>query len=196
MSKGFTSPLPPSVARQAPLLSLELIQRLRECFAAIEDPRVERTRLHSLCDILTIAILSVLAGGKGWEDMEVYKLSKHQWLTTFLALPNGIPSADTFRRVFECIKPKQLEHCFEQWVQQLVQELGIQVIAIDGKSPRGSYDRDVLVPKRCIWSVLGHQSIAWFWRRAKCRISSMKLPRFQPYWKYSTFKAVLSPWMR
>ncbi len=91
MPQGFTPPRPPSIARrQPPLSSLDLSQRLRGCFAAIEDPRVERTRLHQLCDILTIAILSVLAGGKGWEDMEVYGLSKQQWLSTFLALPNGI----------------------------------------------------------------------------------------------------------
>lgn len=141
MTKGFIPPHPPSTARPQPLSSLALSQRLRDCFVSIEDPRVERTRLHQLCDILTIAILSVLVGGKGWEDMEVYGLSKQQWLSTFLALPNQIPSADTFRRVFERINPKQFEQCFEQWVQQLVNELGIQVIAIDGKSLRGSYDR-------------------------------------------------------
>ena len=84
----------------------------------------------------------MLAGGNGWEDMEIYGVSKQAWLSTFLALPNGIPSADTFRRVFERINPKQFEQCFEQWVNQLVNELGIQVIAIDGKNLRGSYDRE------------------------------------------------------
>ena len=82
------------------------------------------------------------AGGNGWEDMEVYGLSKQAWLSTFLALPNGIPSADTFRRVFERMNPQQFEHCFEQWITQLVQDLGIQVIAIDGKVAKGSYDRE------------------------------------------------------
>jgi len=82
----------------------------------IEDPRVERTRLHLLSDILTIAILSVMAGGEGWEDMELYGVSKHAWLSTFLVLANGIPSEDTFRRVFERIDPKQFEDCFEGWV--------------------------------------------------------------------------------
>jgi len=60
-----------------------LSQRLQTCFATIEDPRVERTRLHLLSDILTIAILSVMAGGEGWEDMELYGVSKHAWLSTF-----------------------------------------------------------------------------------------------------------------
>ena len=119
-----------------------LSQRLKDCLASIEDPRVERTRLHQLSDILTIAVLSVIAGGNGWEDMELYGVSKQAWLSTFLALPNGIPSEDTFRRVFERIHPKQFEHCFEQWVKQLVSELGIQVIAIDGKGVNGSYDRE------------------------------------------------------
>jgi len=118
-----------------------LSQRLQTCFATIEDPRVERTRLHLLSDILTIAILSVMAG-EGWEDMELYGVSKHAWLSTFLVLANGIPSEDTFRRVFERIDPKQFEDCFEGWVKQLVNELGIQVIAVDGKSANGSYDRE------------------------------------------------------
>jgi len=78
-----------------------LSQRLNDCFASLQDPRVERTRLHQLSDILTIAILAVLSGGNGWEDMEIYGVSKQAWLSSFLALPNGIPSADTFPRVFE-----------------------------------------------------------------------------------------------
>lgn len=117
-------------------------QRLKDCFERIDDPRVERTRLHQLSDILTIAVLSVIAGGNGWEDMELYGISKQSWLSTFLALPNGIPSADTFRRVFERIHHNQFEYCFEQWVKQLVGELGVQVVAIDGKGVNGSYDRE------------------------------------------------------
>ena len=66
---------------------------------AIEDPRAQRTRAHLLIDILIIGILSVIAGGKGWEDMQNYGLSKLDWLGEFLALPNGIPCPDTFRRV-------------------------------------------------------------------------------------------------
>ncbi|MGI0490926.1 ISAs1 family transposase, partial [Alkalinema pantanalense CENA528] len=119
-----------------------LSERLRESFATLKDPRVERTRLHLLSDVVTIAILSVVAGGEGWEDMELYGISKQAWLSTFLALPHGIPSADTFRRVFERLNPKEFEECFEQWVQQLVSELGVRLIAIDGKSARGSYDRE------------------------------------------------------
>lgn len=141
MSKGFAPTLTQPTKGPQTLEASALSQRLKDCFACLKDPRVERTRLHQLGDILTIAILAVLAGGNGWEDMEVYGLSKQAWLSTFLPLPNGIPSADTFRRVFERLNPQQFEHCFEQWVNQLVQDLGIQVIAIDGKKLRGSYDR-------------------------------------------------------
>lgn len=141
MTKGF-SRVDDSLPKRPQCLDAQtLSQRLNDCFASIEDPRVKRTRLHQLGDILTIAILSVIAGGNGWEDMELYGVSKQAWLSTFLALPNGIPSEDTFRRVFERIDAKQFEQCFEHWVQQLVGELGIQVIAIDGKGVNGSYDR-------------------------------------------------------
>jgi predicted transposase YbfD/YdcC len=142
MSKGFAPASDQQANRPKTLEASALSQRLKDCFASLEDPRVERTRLHQLSDILTIAILAVLSGGNGWEDMEIYGVSKQTWLSTFLALPNGIPSADTFRRVFERLHPKQFEHCFEQWVNQLVEELDIQVIAIDGKNLRGSYDRE------------------------------------------------------
>lgn len=90
MSEGFAPPPLPQTVRPTILDSHALSQRLQACLASIADPRVERTRLHQLSDILTIAILSVIAGGNGWEDMEVYGLSKQAWLSTFLALPNGI----------------------------------------------------------------------------------------------------------
>ncbi|MEP0854168.1 MULTISPECIES: ISAs1 family transposase [Cyanophyceae] len=141
MAKGLVPAVAPQIVVPKILEAAAVSQRLQDCFASITDPRVERTRLHQLSDILTIAILSVIAGGQGWEDMELYGVSKQGWLSTFLALPNGIPSEETFRRVFEQINPKQLEQCFEQWVKQLVDELGIQVIAIDGKGVNGSYNR-------------------------------------------------------
>jgi DDE_Tnp_1-associated/Transposase DDE domain len=128
-----------SILLDAPTLR----QRIQDCFEAIQDPRSERTQRHQLSDILTIAILSTIAGGQGWEDMEVYGESKEAWLSTFLALPNGIPSADTFRRLFERIHPQQFEQCFEQWVKLLVEDLGVNLIAIDGKGVNGSYDRSV-----------------------------------------------------
>ena len=134
----------PSTSEHSILLDAPTLQqRIRDCFATIQDPRKERTQLHQLSDILTIAILSTIAGGQGWEDMEVYGESKQAWLSTFLALPNGIPSADTFRRLFERIHPQQFEQCFERWVQLLVEDLGVNLIAIDGKGINGSYERAI-----------------------------------------------------
>jgi predicted transposase YbfD/YdcC len=121
--------------------SFDITSRFQEYFTKIKDPRVERTRYHLLTDIITIAILAVIAGALGWEDIEEYGLNKQEWLETFLELPLGIPSPDTFRRVFEKINPKEFEQCFRQWVQSLVEKLGVEVVAIDGKTHRGSYDR-------------------------------------------------------
>lgn len=117
-------------------------QSLVEDFGDIKDPRVERTKKHQLTDILIIAILAVIAGAQGWEDIENYRFSKQQWLQEFLALSNGIPSDDTFRRVFEFINPEELNRCFLQWVETLVTKMKGEIIPIDGKTIRGSYDRN------------------------------------------------------
>lgn len=122
--------------------AIALTEKMELVFSEIEDPRVERTRVHLLKDILIIGILSVIAGGRGWEDMENYGLSKYEWLEQFLALPQGIPSADTFRRVFERINPKIFEQCFRRWIESIVECFGAQVIPIDGKTLKGSYDRE------------------------------------------------------
>jgi DDE_Tnp_1-associated len=126
----------PSIANAA-----ALTEKMESIFSDIKDPRVKRKRVHLLTDILIIAILSVIAGAQGWEDMENYGLSKYEWLSQFLNLPEGIPCADTFRRVFERINPKVFEQCFRRWVESIVETVGAQVIPIDGKTLKGSYDR-------------------------------------------------------
>ncbi|UFP97079.1 ISAs1 family transposase [Gloeobacter morelensis MG652769] len=118
-----------------------LSRHLLGFFCNIPDPRVERIRAHHLTDILMIAILAVIAGARGWEDIENYGDSKQHWLAQFLELPGGIPCADTFRRTFERIDPVAFEQSFRAWVQTLVCSLGAQVIAIDGKTLKGSYER-------------------------------------------------------
>ena len=80
---------------------------LREHFATLPDPRVERTRRHELLDIITIAICAVICGADSWVDVELFGRSKETWLRTFLALPGGIPSHDTFGRVFAALDPRQ-----------------------------------------------------------------------------------------
>jgi len=114
---------------------------LNQYFGLIPDPRVERTRAHQLVDIITIALFVILSGADGWVAIETYGLAKQEWLETFLDLPNGIPSHDTFARVFARLDPFMLESSFQQWVRLVASNLGAQVIAIDGKTVKGSYER-------------------------------------------------------
>ena len=127
-------------AKKAKLTPITEIQaNLSNYFSEIKDPRVKRTKKHLLTDILVIAILAVIAGAEGWEDIENYGIAKQQWLEEFLELPHGIPSDDTFRRVFERIDPQVLENSFTKWVQELIPTLDREVVPIDGKCLRGSY---------------------------------------------------------
>jgi predicted transposase YbfD/YdcC len=110
-------------------------------FADLKDPRLNRTRLHNLLDIVVIAIGAVICGADGWEDIAKYGRAKRQWLQTFLELPNGIPSHDTFRRVFCLLDPLAFLQCFQSWIDVLSAGLGIKRVAIDGKTVRRSFDR-------------------------------------------------------
>lgn len=110
-------------------------------FAELEDPRGSQGVEHPFLSIVMIAILAVIGGATGWEDIETYAESHEGWLRTLLALPNGVPHADTYRRLFERMAPDALERCFFGWVQQIVEGSGAQVIPIDGKTIKGSYDR-------------------------------------------------------
>jgi predicted transposase YbfD/YdcC len=110
-------------------------------FAEIEDPRVERTRQHKLIDIITIAICAVICGAEGWTDIETYGLTKYEWLKQFLELPNGIPSHDTFARVFARLNPQQFHQCFLNWIKSISQITLGEVIALDGKSLRHSSEK-------------------------------------------------------
>lgn len=110
-------------------------------FAPLVDPRVERTRHHPLLDIVSIAICAMIAGAETWVDMEKFGKAKLTWLQSFLALPNGIPSHDTFGRVFAHLDPLAFQECFQRWVDSLRATLGLKRIAIDGKTLRRSFDR-------------------------------------------------------
>jgi predicted transposase YbfD/YdcC len=109
-------------------------------FANLADPRLHRRR-HQLLDIIAIAICGVICGCKSWGEIAVYGRKKADWLQTFLELPGGIPSKDTFRRVFARIKPAAFQACFRGWTQALAAALGVKQIAIDGKAVRRSHDR-------------------------------------------------------
>lgn len=110
-------------------------------FADLTDPRIDRSRLHELLDIVAIAICAVVAGAASWDDIEDFGNAKIDWLGTFLELPNGIPSHDTFRRLFERLDPAEFQKGFLGWIEALHEATERQVIAIDGKTLRRSFDR-------------------------------------------------------
>lgn len=112
-----------------------------EHFNHLEDPRMDRTKHHQLLDIIAIAICGVICGADNWVDLELFGRSKEEWLKRFLVLPNGIPSHDTFGRVFARLDPEKFAQCFTSWVKAVSQLTQGQVIAIDGKTLRRSHDR-------------------------------------------------------
>lgn len=113
---------------------------LTEHFAALEDPRIERTKLHPLLSIVTIALCAVICGAESWDDIAMFGATKKEWFATFLDLPHGIPSHDTFNRVFALLDPQQFRACFLSWMTAVAAILPAQVIALDGKTVRRSRD--------------------------------------------------------
>jgi predicted transposase YbfD/YdcC len=126
------------------------LEQLRKRFSALQDPRVERTKLHQLLDIVTIAVCAAICGADDWTEIELFGESKLDFFRSFLPLPNGIPSHDTFNRVFARLNPEQFRECFLGWVQDLVCASLVcasaksghieGVVAVDGKSLCGSRD--------------------------------------------------------
>jgi predicted transposase YbfD/YdcC len=127
-----------AVSRSAQRGTSGMIEGLAACFTGLEDPRETRRCDHQLVDILVIAACAVIACAESWEDIELYGRSMQAWLKTFLALPNGIPSHDTFRRVFMLIDPDAFEACFSRWAQSLAVGSEREVVAVDGKTVRRS----------------------------------------------------------
>lgn len=117
-------------------------QRLTAVFTPFEnltDPRVKRTRAHELFDVVVVAICGTIAGSDSWLDVERFGKNRLAWLRTFLKLENGIPSHDTFGRVFALLDPAGLVACIQLWLEEIGREIGRHV-AIDGKTLRGSFD--------------------------------------------------------
>lgn len=110
-------------------------------FADLDDPRIERNRKHPLMNILTIAILGVLCGADTWVDIQRYGEAKRDWLASFLDLSNGIPSHDTFGRVFRWLDAEQFQAQFVAWAERICQVTSGQLVALDGKKLRRSQDR-------------------------------------------------------
>jgi len=115
---------------------------LIEHFKNLADPRVNRTKDHDLIDVLIIAICTLLCAGESFHDMEDFGKAKQDWFKTFLSLRNGIPSHDTFNRVFAALDPKQFLECFLAWTQSVRQAVGQEIVALDGKALRRAFNRD------------------------------------------------------
>jgi len=141
---------------------------ITERFRDLEDPGIDRTKRHKLLDIVVIAICAVICDADGWEDMQRFGQAKRQWLKGFLELPNGIPSHDTFGRVFARLDPEQFEACFRSWIQAVMEVTQGQVLAVDGKELRRSHDHTVGKGAICmvsVWAeanrlVLGQRAVA------------------------------------
>src|SRR5918999_409700 len=112
-----------------------------EHFQTLEDPRIDRAKKHNLLDIIIIAVCTLLTGGEGVQDMELFGKSKRPWLQTFLALPNGIPSHDTFGRVFARLNPQRFHACFLSWTQSVAALTQGALVSLDGKTVKASFDR-------------------------------------------------------
>lgn len=112
-------------------------------FSKLTDPRIDRTKEHLLIDIVTIAICAMICGADNWVAMETYGQSKQEWLQQFLELPNGIPSHDTFARVFARIDPSEFQQCFRDWVSSIAQLMSAEVVSIDGKTLKHSGSKGI-----------------------------------------------------
>jgi predicted transposase YbfD/YdcC len=109
--------------------------------SAIEDPRVDRRRRHTLEDILVLAICGMIGGAEDWVSIEEFARAKEAWFRTFLELPNGIPSHDTFGRVFAALDPEAFQQAFAAWIHDVTHLPNGTIVAIDGKTVRRSFDR-------------------------------------------------------
>ena len=128
--------LPPTpVVASAPTASIS------EHFSSLGDPRINRTKRHWLMDIVVIAICGVICGAETWVDIENFGKAKLPWFETFLDLPNGIPSHDTFGRVFNRLDAEQFQRCFLSWMQAVSGVFKGQIVPIDGKTLRRSHDK-------------------------------------------------------
>jgi predicted transposase YbfD/YdcC len=111
---------------------------IKKHFAHLKDPRLNRRKRHQLIDLVVIAVCAVICGCESWPQIALFGKKRLTWLKTFLALPNGAPSHDTFERVFARLNPEAFQSCFRRWMQALAEHLDIRHIALDGKTLRGS----------------------------------------------------------
>jgi hypothetical protein len=138
--RGTIIPQMLPVYAKGELLPMPLITSIHRHFDDLPDPRIDRCKHHLLLDIITIAICAVISNADGWLDIEAYGRAKEAFFRQFLDLPHGIPSHDTFRRVFLLLDAVAFEKAFLQWAQALAPSTGRQGVAVDGKTVRRSHD--------------------------------------------------------
>jgi predicted transposase YbfD/YdcC len=114
---------------------------IKDHFTALCDPRILLKTRHKLADIVIITLCAVIAGADEWVEIAAFGKEKEQWFRTFLELPKGVPSHDTFGRVFSLINPEEFAKCFVSWIRSAFPLAGSDVVAIDGKTARRSHDR-------------------------------------------------------
>jgi predicted transposase YbfD/YdcC len=118
------------------------IEPIMEYFSGIPDPRKKTNRKYPLDEVIAITILAVMSFARGWEDIERYGKAKRTWLSKYLKLEYGIPKHDVYRRVFTVLQPQLIEDCFMNWVRIIKQNIEREVIAIDGKTARGTFNAE------------------------------------------------------
>ena len=139
---------------------LSLIEHFRE----LPDPRVERTKDHALIDILVIAICTLLCAGESFNDMEDFGKAKADWFKTFLSLRHGIPSHDTFNRLFAALSPQAFLDCFVRWTQSLRTAVAQEIVALDGKALRRALNGDQSI--KCVVSAWARATV-WCWASSR-----------------------------
>src|SRR5574341_605975 len=136
----------------------EIATRLEACFGELGDPRVVGRCDHKLLDIIIIAVCAVITGAESWVEIETFGQMKQAWLKTFLELPNGIPTHDTFGRVFAALDAEAFQTCFARWVEGVFSATQGQVVALDGKTVRRSHNQAIGKDAIHMVSAWAHQS--------------------------------------
>ncbi len=132
---------------------MSINKALEDCLESVDDPRTEKNLKHKFIDIMVIAIPATISGADTWDDMEDWGNAKKEWISTFLELPNGIPSHDTFNRIFSMIELEQFHKAFIDWVRAVTEKIE-GAVAVDGKTIRRS--KDMANGKRAV-----HMVSAW-----------------------------------
>lgn len=130
----------------------------QDVFAQVEDPRIDRTKLHPLMNVLVMALCGAIAGANGWDELALFSRAHIRWFREFLEAPHGAPSADTFRRVFEALDPRELEAALQRWVAGIRESFKGEIVAIDGKSLKAAIKKAGSTPLHLLhaWAVGQH----------------------------------------